>query len=99
MADSDPPKQAPWFRYADASSLGLEIAAAVTLSALAGQYLERHVTHWSPWTTLIAIGVGLGAAARAIVRTARNYRRQLAEQAEAERASQGSASPQDPPET
>jgi len=82
--DEKPIQRAAWFRYADASSIGIEIAAAISICAFAGRYLERNVTHWSPWTTLIAIAIGLGAAGRAIARTARNYKRQLAEQAAAE---------------
>lgn len=75
---------ATWFRYTDASSLGIEIAASVSICAIAGRYIEENLTHWAPWTTLIAIGIGMGAAGRAIYRTARNYKRQLAaESAEA----------------
>lgn len=73
------PKQAAWYRYTDAASLGIEIAVAVSLCAFVGRWLETNYTHWAPWTTLIFIGIGMGAAARGIIRTARNYKRQLAE--------------------
>jgi F0F1-type ATP synthase assembly protein I len=71
-------RQAAWYRYTDAASLGIEIAVAVGLCTLVGHWLQNNVTHWAPWTTLIGIGIGLGAATKAIVRTARNYRRELA---------------------
>lgn len=84
MSSDDAPKPAAWFRYADAASLGIEIAVSVSICAFAGRYVEQHFTHWSPWTTLIAIGIGLGAATRAVFRTARNYKRQLAADSAAE---------------
>lgn len=76
---SSPPKRAVWFRYTDAASVGIEMVVAITVCALGAQWLERNVTHWSPWTSLIGIAIGLGAASKAIVRAARSYRRQLAE--------------------
>ena len=95
----DPPKRAAWVRYTDAASVGLEIVVAVTVCTLGARWLEQNVTHWAPWTTMIGIFVGLGAAAKAIVRTARNYTRELrrdAEEAaarEAEEASKGAGDP------
>lgn len=85
VESNEPHQPARWFRYTDASSLGIEIAVAISVSAFAGRYVEEHWTHWSPWTTLIAIAIGIAAAGRAVVRTARNYKRQLAaETAEAQ---------------
>lgn len=86
-----PPKRAAWFRYTDASSVGIEIAVTVTLGAVGGLWLERNVTHWSPWTTLIGVALGLAAAARAVLRTARSYRRELATKDEAPEAAQDDA--------
>jgi F0F1-type ATP synthase assembly protein I len=91
---SPPPKRAVWFRYTDAASVGIEMVVAITVCALGALWLERNVTHWSPWTSLIGIGVGLGAASKAIVRSARSYRRQLAESARDEAAA---APPTAPP--
>lgn len=76
-----PPKQAAWYRYTDAASIGIEIAVAVALCTVGGYYLERYVTHWSPWTTLLGVLVGVLAAAKAIMRTARTYKRQITESA------------------
>lgn len=76
-----PHKPAMWYRYMDASSLGIEIAVSVVIGAAAGMWLEKNVTHWAPWTSVLGMMVGVGTAARAIVRTARSYTKQLREQA------------------
>ncbi len=83
--------KATWFRWASASSVGLEIAVAISLCTLAAHWLENEYTHWAPWTTMIGLAIGLGAAVKAVQRTIRQYHRELAalerEQAEqAERA-------------
>jgi F0F1-type ATP synthase assembly protein I len=84
MMQPTPPRRARWFVYTDAASVGIEIVLAVVVGALGGHYLERYVTHWSPWTTLIGLAIGVGAAVNAVVRAARGYRRQLAEKREQE---------------
>jgi F0F1-type ATP synthase assembly protein I len=61
------------------------MVVAVAIGAFGGMWLERNVTHWAPWTTLLGIAVGLGAAVKAVVRTARTYKRELAAAAAAER--------------
>lgn len=94
MSDTDPAeshKPATWYRYMDASSLGIEIAVSVVLGAAAGMWLEKNVTHWAPWTSVIGMMLGVATAARAIVRTARKYTRQLREQDALERAEQAQA--------
>lgn len=72
-----PPKRARWFIYTDASSLGIEIAVAVTMGAIGGYYVERYLTHWSPWTMLIGFGLGIVVAVKAVLRTARAYQAAL----------------------
>ena len=81
-------ERARWFQLTEAASVGIEMAAAVGVGAGLGIYLERHVTHWSPWTTYIGLGIGLSAAVLAVVRTARNFGRMIAaeEADEAEKA-------------
>ena len=74
-----PPKRALWFRATDASSVGIEIVVAICIGTFGGLWLERSVTHWSPWTTLIGLAIGLGAATKALMRAARNYKRSLAD--------------------
>jgi F0F1-type ATP synthase assembly protein I len=82
-----PPKRARWFQYTDASSIGIEMAVAVSMGAIGGYYIERYLTHWSPWTMLIGFGVGIAVAVKAVLRTARSYqaalRRDAAEAAKA----------------
>ena len=80
--------KASWFRWASASSIGLEIAIAISLCTLTAHWLENDYTHWAPWTTLIGLAVGLGAATKAVLRSIEQYHRELAalERAEAELA-------------
>lgn len=87
-------ERARWFQLTEAASVGIEMAAAVGVGAGLGIYLERNVTHWSPWTTYIGLGIGLAAAVLAIVRTARNFGRMIAaeEAEEAEKAARLAAS-------
>lgn len=89
MAPSDPktpPKRAIWFQYTDASSLGIEMAVAVSIGAVGGYYIERYLTHWSPWTMLIGFAVGVAAAVKAVLRTARTYQASLRRDAEEQAA-------------
>jgi F0F1-type ATP synthase assembly protein I len=80
---SPPPKKAAWFRYTDAASIGIEIAVAITICSLGAMWLEANVTHWSPWTTLLGLLVGIVAAGKAVMRTARNHQAALAAETEA----------------
>jgi F0F1-type ATP synthase assembly protein I len=73
-----PRERAPWFRYTDAASVGIEMVVAITICALGALWLERNVTHWAPWTSLIGILVGVGAAAKAVLRAARTAAREAA---------------------
>lgn len=81
-------ERARWFQLTEASSIGIEMAAAIGVGAFAGIWLERNVTHWSPWTTYLGLGIGLSAAVLAVLRTVRNFSRVIAaeEAAEAEAA-------------
>jgi F0F1-type ATP synthase assembly protein I len=72
-----PPRRARWFVYTEASSVGIEIAVAVTAGAVGGYYIERYLTHWSPWTMLLGFAFGVVVAVRAVLRTARAYQRSL----------------------
>ena len=76
-----PPKRAAWFKATDSASIGIEIVVAIAIGTFGGMWLENHVTHWSPWTTLIGLAVGLAAAGKALARTARNYKRSLQDDA------------------
>lgn len=85
MAEPDephaPPRRAKWFLYTDASSLGIEIAVAITFGALGGYALERYLTHWSPWTMLLGFAFGVVVATKAVLRTARAYQASLRREA------------------
>ena len=51
-------------QWAEAIGLGFDVVAALAVGTVGGHYLERFVTHWSPWTTVIGFILGLGAAIR-----------------------------------
>jgi len=89
-----PPKRARWFLYTDASSLGIEIAVAITFGAVGGYYIERYLTHWSPWTMLIGFAFGVVVAVKAVLRTARAYQASLRRDAEEEARARPSEAPQ-----
>ncbi|MCA9659363.1 MAG: AtpZ/AtpI family protein [Myxococcales bacterium] len=72
------PERAQWFELAEAASVGIEMAVAVAIGHFGGIWLEKNVTHWAPYTRWIGVGVGLGAAIMAIVRTAQTFQRKLA---------------------
>jgi F0F1-type ATP synthase assembly protein I len=74
-----PQGRADWFRYSSAASVGIEIAVAIVGCTLLAGWIEREYTHWSPWTTVIGFGIGVGAAIKALVRTAKQYQREIAE--------------------
>jgi F0F1-type ATP synthase assembly protein I len=73
---NNPRGRAAWFRYTDAASVGIEMVVAITVCALGALWLERNVTHWSPWTSILGMLVGIGAAAKAVLRAARMGRPQ-----------------------
>lgn len=68
---ANPRQRAAWFRYTDAASVGIEMVVAITICALGALWLERNVTHWSPWTSILGILVGIGAASKAVLRAAK----------------------------
>lgn len=74
-----PRRQPAWLRYSSASSVGIEIAIAIVGCTLLARWLEQEYTHWSPWTTMIGFVIGVGAAINALVRTAKQYQREVAE--------------------
>jgi F0F1-type ATP synthase assembly protein I len=75
---NNPRGRAAWFRYTDAASVGIEMVVAITICALGALWLERNVTHWSPWTSILGMLVGIGAAAKAVLRAARMGRPSVA---------------------
>lgn len=83
-SEREPVKKAAWVRGAEASSIGIEIAISICVPMVAAYYLELHVTHWSPWTTLIGVLLGLMVAANGVRRVARQYQAQLRADASAD---------------
>lgn len=78
----------------EASSVGIEMVVAITVCSLGGYYIERYLTHWSPWTTLIGVALGCMTAAHAVIRTAKSYERSLRA---ADAAKAGNATTSEPP--
>jgi ATP synthase protein I len=52
------------------SSLGLEMGAAVVIGLLAGSWLDSRFGT-NPWLTLLFLGFGFAAAAKAVIRAIR----------------------------
>ena len=73
----EPHKRALWFQWTDASSVGIEMVVAITICTVAAYYIERYLTHWSPWTMLIGVVLGCITAAKAVLRAARTYKASL----------------------
>ena len=72
---TDPVKKAAWVRGAEASSVGIELALGICVPMIGGHYLELHVTHWAPWTTLLGVLFGLLVAGLILRRTMREMNR------------------------
>lgn len=89
-------QQAEWFRLTEAGAIGMEMGIAVAIGFFGGRWLERNVTHWSPWTTYLGLAAGIGAAILAIVRTARKFARQLAAEEARGQSHEQSAPAEDP---
>lgn len=49
------------------------MAVAICIGAFGGKYVQDHWTHWKPWTMLIGLFIGIGAAALAIVRVVNEH--------------------------
>lgn len=91
-------KIAPWFRYTSAASVGIEIAVAIIGCTLLARWIELRFTHWSPWTTLIGFGIGVGAAVNALVRTAKQFQREIAEREREGELGEGESGEREPAE-
>jgi len=74
--DSDAKKM--WSIVATTGAVGLEIAAAIGIGYLGGQYLDRKLGS-TPWLTWVGFGAGVGAGIKALVRVVRSYQKSLDE--------------------
>ena len=79
-----PHERAKWYRYTEAASIGIEIAVSIAVGAVGGFYLGEYVTHWNPWTMLLGLLVGIGAATLAVIRTVKTFEEQNRAEAAAE---------------
>ena len=76
-----PPKDGPrdsrgraqWYQHMGAASIGLEIGIAIALCTLGGMWLQDNVTHWAPWTMLVGLGIGIGAASLSVTRVIKEH--------------------------
>lgn len=59
-------------------AVGLEIALAIAVGFLGGEYLDRR---WgtAPWLKWIGLVAGCGAAVKALIRVNRQYQKAIAE--------------------
>ena len=64
---------------ANVATVGIEMVLAVTIGLLAGQALDDALGT-GPWMTVFLGAVGFGAAVKAIVRTVRLVKQDLAKQ-------------------
>lgn len=72
-----------WRIAGTTGAVGIEIAAAIGIGYLGGNYLD-HKLGTQPWLSYVGLAAGIGAAIKALVRVTRAYRRE-----------QGGAAPED----
>jgi ATP synthase protein I len=70
----DPDTQKMWRTVGTTGAVGLEIAVAIVIGYLGGTYLDRKLGT-QPWLMYIGILAGIGAAIKALIRVARDYKR------------------------
>jgi ATP synthase protein I len=61
-------------------AVGIEVAVAIAIGYFGGQWLDRKFGT-APWLTIIGFAAGIGAAIKALVRVARDYRKRFADDA------------------
>lgn len=64
-----------WALASRYSAVGIEMAAAVAIGAVAGNWVDERY-HSSPWGLLVGFGIGLGAAIKAVARVIRMHNRE-----------------------
>jgi F0F1-type ATP synthase assembly protein I len=72
----DPDAKKMWGIAATTGAVGLEIAVAIGIGYLGGQYLDRKLGT-APWLMWVGFLAGVGAAVKALVRVVRSYKRSL----------------------
>jgi F0F1-type ATP synthase assembly protein I len=76
----DPEAKKMWTIAGTTGAVGLEIAVAIGIGYLGGQYLDRKLGV-APWLTWVGFAAGVGAGIKALVRVVRSYKRDLEEEA------------------
>jgi len=64
---------------ANVATVGIEMVLAVTIGLFAGQALDEALGS-GPWMTIFLVAVGCGAAVKAIARTIRTVKQELAQE-------------------
>jgi F0F1-type ATP synthase assembly protein I len=70
----DPEVKKMWRIAGTTGAVGIEIAAAIAIGYLLGNYLDRKLGT-TPWLMYLGILAGIGAAIKALVRVTREYRK------------------------
>jgi ATP synthase protein I len=72
----DPEAKKMWTIAGTTGAVGIEIAAAIGIGYLGGQYLDRKLAT-APWLSWVGFAAGVGAAIKALVRVVRSYQKSL----------------------
>ncbi len=65
-----------WTIAASTGAVGLEIAVAIGIGYLGGQYLDRKLGV-APWLMWLGFAAGVGAGIKALIRVVRSYQKSL----------------------
>jgi F0F1-type ATP synthase assembly protein I len=80
----DPEAKKMWAIAGSTGAVGLEIAVAVGIGYLGGQYLDRRLGV-APWLMWVGFAAGVGAGIKALMRVVRSYQKSLEEEAQEDR--------------
>lgn len=75
----DPEAKKMWGIAASTGAVGLEIAVAIGIGYLGGQFLDRKLGS-APWLMWVGFAAGVGAGIKALVRVVRSYKKTLADE-------------------
>jgi F0F1-type ATP synthase assembly protein I len=72
----DPEAKKMWAIAASTGAVGLEIAVAIGIGYLGGQYLDRKLGV-APWLMWVGFAAGVGAGIKALIRVVRSYQKSI----------------------
>lgn len=84
-----------WRIAGTTGAVGIEIAAAIGIGYIGGHYLD-HRFGTDPWIGYIGLLAGMGAAAKALVRVTRAYKRDQGDDQNSHGTGTGDAGPHKP---